>query len=498
MRLSRFFPISAALALAVVSSSVHAQEGFPGSLRSYNDHHKLHFKIGTAVVLNGGGGGAYHAGILTKNPGDLFLQNMVRTQFGQIEPENELKMQNVWTGGAQMVNGKYAAVTNILDPTGPLSQLCTWAESEEPRMTVRGHVMVYNPGYTIPRFLTAQPATGGAPGPNGFGGGFGPRAAPKLNPDYTANDLRDMLESYVRQVVDGTMVQNAISRTKYNYKVVEMWDVTNEVVNDNTKSTQYPGAGFAFRSADFWYSNGPSSSPGLGYDYVPDVYFWATDEMTKNVGKTIDGQQISKKDGFELYYNDYNLEWSADKTAEAFNLIQHARSGGGRVDGLGIQGHINSSNPLSPLFETTIKTAIANHLHFAITEMDCAINEDPRKGSKTVAEQEVQQGENYGAVAALCVKYQKNCDCLQIWGASDDASWLPNQEATPFTGWVLDTRDGATKGKSGYWPKEGQFDPFTMYDNYFGGPDTTSGHNVSDAYDEMLSAFSGKPVTKSQ
>jgi GH35 family endo-1,4-beta-xylanase len=521
---------------------LHAQDlnGYPDSLRSYSDHHKVGFRIGTAVVLRGGGGfNGYHPGILSDTPQDESYQAMVRDQFNQIEPENELKMQNVWTGGAERVDGQWVAKTNLFDPSGPLAQLCTWAEQTRPRMAVRGHVMVYQAGYTVPRFPDGEPPLftgggggfggfgrgprpggpggvglgGGAPrigggppggspagsrppgagggfGAGGFGGGFGGFGAPmKLNPKYTSSDLRDMLQSYVRQVVDATMIQNATSRTRYHYRVVGMWDVTNEVINDDANAPDFPGAGFAYRRSDPWYTNGPSSAPGFGYDYVPDIYRWASDEMLQNVGKTMAGRTITDDDRFELYYNDYNLEWSADKFKGAMNLIQHTRAGGGEVDGLGFQGHIKASGSLSPQFETSIKTATAAGLRFALTELDCAINERPGPTDESVAQQEITQGANYGAVMALCVKYGKWCDCYQIWGASDDGSWLANQEATPITRWVADTRDGRTKGQEGYWPKEGQLDPATLYSFQNGGPDPSSARVVSNAYDQMVNAL---------
>ena len=475
--------------IAAGATALRAQTGYPGSLRWYSDHHKLGFRIGTAVILEGGGRyNGYHPAILSTTPKDVFYQAMVRDQFNQIQPENELKMGNVWTGGAKQVNGKYAAITNLFDQDGPLNKLCTWAEGTKPRMAVRGHVMVYNPGYTIPRVPSGQ-----LPLFTGGGGGFkfGSGTPMKLAAPYTPQDLRDMLESYVRQVVDATLVQNAISRLKYHYKVVDMWDVTNEVVADNDNATPFPGAGFAYRPNDFWYNNGPSSATGFGYDYVPDIYNWAADEMRQDAGKTIIGDKITDKDRFELYYNDYNLEWDAAKAAHAFNVMQHARAGGGEVDGLGMQGHITAYDPINPQCETTIKTAIADHLHFAVTELDVAVDESAGNGHRSVPDQLILQGQNYGAVAGLCVKYQKYCDCLQIWGASDDGSWLANQEATPITRWVADTRPGPTKGQEGYWPKEGQFDPTVLVpNNRFGGTDPApAGRNTSDAYDELLRAI---------
>ena len=87
---------------------------------------------------------------------------------------------------------------------------------------------------------------------------------------------------------------------------------------------------------------------------------------------------------------------------------------------------------------------------------------------------------------------KKYCDCFQIWGATDDGSWIPNGEATPFTRWVTDTRSGATFGQEGYWPKEGQYDPATLCNSITGEPDLASGHVVSTAYDRIFAVLNGR------
>ncbi|HEX5323095.1 MAG TPA: endo-1,4-beta-xylanase [Capsulimonadaceae bacterium] len=480
---TKAFFLAVILAL-VVAPAAWAQDGFPGSLRALCDKGVVPFRIGTAVPLKGSRPGrsfnGYGPGILTHLDRDKAFQAMVRGQFNQIEPENELKMMNVWTKGAALVNGRYVAQTNLFDKNGPLNQLCKWAESKSPRLTVRGHCIIYNQGYTLPKFPEGQPALFTRNGRQMV-----------LNSPYKPSDLRDMMESYVRQVVDATMAQNAFSRRRYGYKVVEMWDVTNEVVEEQPRDPVPAQLGFAYRGSDPFYNCGPKTDGLNGYDYVGDIYKWATQEMAGNVGKTIQGQKITAADRFELYYNDYNLEWSASKLTYSLALIDHARAAGGEVDGLGFQGHIQAKSLDTKQFDASISAAIADKLRFAITELDCAIRENPGSGQPTVAEQETNQGNEYGEVARLCMAHKASCDCLQIWGATDDGSWIPNAEATPITRWVEDTRPGPTKGKVGYWPKEGQYDPVTVYDSFGGGPDTKSGHNISNAYDQILSALNG-------
>jgi len=479
--------LSVVLALAATTVSAQVQAGFPDSLRRYSDNGTVPFRIGTAVTLQGGPSqyppNGYQPGLLTTSPRDRFYQTLVRRQFNQIEAGNETKMMSLWTGGAVRINGHYAAKTNLLDANGPLSQLCTWAGAERPRLTVRGHCMVYYQDYTLPTFPADQPPL------------FSRSASGKrvLSPSYTPDDLRDMLRSYVQQVVDATMAQNSAARTRYGTRVVEAWDVTNEVVSEDPKDAVLMPLGFSYRNDDPWYNNRPRSgaSPS-GYDYVADVFGWAAQEMAGNVGKTIAGHKISAADRFSLYYNDYNLEWSAPKMAHVLALIKHVNQQKVVMNGLGFQAHVEADGLDTKQFGADIDAAIAAGLRFSVTEADCAINQSPGPGKPLVLQQESNQSKEYAQIVALCVSHKRYCDALQIWGATDDGSWLQNAEATPITRWVKDTRPGATQGQDGYWPKESQFAPETLYDVAAGTLDSHSGRAVSSAYDQILAALKAR------
>lgn len=481
-----FTAFASLAALIIPAPGTSAQAGFPDRLRQYSDSHTVPFRIGTAVTLQGGPSlyppNGYQPGLLTNDPRDKAYQALVRGQFNQIEAGNETKMMSLWTGGAARVNGHYAARTNLFDASGPLSQLCTWAGAQKPRLTVRGHCIVYYRDYTLPTFPAGQPPL--------FVAGAGGKQV--LNTAYTPEDLRDMLRSYVEQVVDATMAQNAAARAQHGQPVVTAWDVTNEVVSEDA-ATISPQLGFAYRDDDPWYSNGPSSTKGTpGYDYIQDIYRWTAQEMAANAGKTLAGHKITPADGFALYYNDYDLEWKASKLPAVLALIAHIRAGGGRVDGLGIQGHVIADGLNKKQFEASISAAIAAKLRFSLTEVDCAIKQGTGPGQPTAAEQQTNQGREYGEMAALCVRYRQFCDSFQIWGATDDGSWLQNAQATPITRWVEDTRPGATHGQMGYWPKQGQFAPETLFDPKTKALNPQSGQTVSTAYDQMAAAFAAR------
>ena len=488
IRISKATTWAATIFALIATSSVQtpgasAQAGFPDRLRRYSDSSTVPFRIGTAVTLQGGPSlyppNGYQPGLFSGDPQDRAYQAMIRGQFNQVEAGNETKMMSLWTGGAARVNGHYVARTNLFDASGPLARLCTWAGAQRLRLTVRGHCMVYFQGYTLPTFPAGQPAL--------FVRDAGGKQV--LNTAYTPEDLRDMLRSYVQQVVDATMVQNAAARTRHGRRVVTAWDVTNEVLKEDAQPVS-PQLGFAYRDDDPWYNNGPSSVQGSpGYDYVGDIYRWATQEMTANAGRTIAGRRITAADGFLLYYNEYNLEWKASKMADTLALIQHIRATGGRVDGVGFQAHVEADGLNTAQFEADISAAISAGLRFSITEADCAIQQTPGPGKPTAAQQQVNQGREYGEMTALCLRHKQSCDAFQVWGATDDGSWLQNAQATPMTRWVKDTRPGATQGQMGYWPKQGQFDPETLYDPATQALDPKSGQIVSTAYDQILAAL---------
>ena len=485
-----YIKVFLAMVAALGATGAQAQAGFPGSLRRPSDRGTVPFRVGTAITLRGGPSqyplNGYQPGLLTGTLRDKAYQAMVRGQFNQIEGGNETKMMRLWTGGASRVNGHYVAKTNLFDPAGPLAQLCTWAGAQHPRVTVRGHTMVYYQDYTLPNFPTDQP-------PLFLHGPDGKRV---LNTAYTPDDLRDLLQSFVQQVVDATMAQNAATRARRGGRVIEMWDITNEVVSEDGRDAVLPPLGFAYRGNDPWYNAGPRSGSGVnraaGYDYVDDLYRWATQEMIKNVGRTITGHKISAADKFSLYYNDFNLEGNQAKLRHVLTMIQHIRKGGGTVDGLGFQAHVSARGLDTAQFDKNVAAAITDGLRFSVTEADCAIDRRPGSGVPSLVQQEANQSKEFAAITALCMNHKKFCDCFQIWGATDDGSWIQNGEATPMTRWVRDTRPGPTQGQEGYWPKEGQFDPVTLCDPATGDPDPNTGHIVSDAYDQILAALKAR------
>lgn len=158
-RLKTFFVVVSFLGATMTTiCEAWAQAGFPDSLRRYSDSRRIPFRVGTAVTLRGGPFlyplNGCQSGLLTNSTQDRAYQTLVKAQFNEIEPGNELKMMSLWTGGAARVNGHYVAKTNLFDTSGPLMELCHWAETQRPRLTVRGHCM----SFESEPFLISLPA----------------------------------------------------------------------------------------------------------------------------------------------------------------------------------------------------------------------------------------------------------------------------------------------------------------------------------------------------
>lgn len=175
--------------------------------------------------------------------------------------------------------------------------------------------------------------------------------------------------------------------------------------------------------------------------------------------------------------------------AHVLALVRHVNQRKTVMDGLGFQAHVEADGLDTKQFGASIDAAIAAGLRFSVTEADCAISQSPGPGKPLGPQQEANQGKEFGQIVTLCMTRRRYCDTFQIWGATDDGSWLQNAEATPVTRWVKDTRPGATLGQDGYWPKQGQFAPETLYDVAKGTLDPHSGRTVSFAYDQILAAL---------
>lgn len=133
---------------------------------------------------------------------------------------------------------------------------------------------------------------------------------------------------------------------------VKGWDVVNEALADN-----------AGQQGDLPHGL-RSDSPFnrlAGRDYILLAFQWAHEADP----------------AAELYYNDYNLDASDFKRANAIALVKYLLENGARITAVGMQGHYNFSSPTTAKIDETIGLFAALGVQVHITELDVRAFADP-------------------------------------------------------------------------------------------------------------------------
>jgi endo-1,4-beta-xylanase len=75
-----------------------------------------------------------------------------------------------------------------------------------------------------------------------------------------------------------------------------------------------------------------------------------------------------------LFYNDYNLEMNPTKRHSVLSLFNNLRNRGVRVDGIGIQMHVNTSYPEPSQIASAFQEIVTYNFKIHISELDISIN----------------------------------------------------------------------------------------------------------------------------
>jgi endo-1,4-beta-xylanase len=195
--------------------------------------------------------------------------------------------------------------------------------------------------------------------------------------------------------------------SKYKGRI-HSWDVVNEALNDDG----------TLRKSVFL--------DALGESYLTDAFKLAAKADPKA----------------DLYYNDYNIELPA-KREGAINLIKKIKAAGGKVDGVGIQGHWGLETPSLTEIEKSIIAYSLLGLKVAFTELDITVLPNPweLKGAdvnqkfegsakmnpypeKLPDSVQAKLAERYAAIFRLFEKYKDKISRVTFWGVYDGQSWL--------------------------------------------------------------------------
>lgn len=188
------------------------------------------------------------------------------------------------------------------------------------------------------------------------------------------------------------------------------WDVVNEAFLDDG----------SFRESEFYQI--------LGEDYLRLAFEYAAEADPEA----------------ELYYNDYSMA-QPGKRQGVVNWAQSLLEQGVKIDGIGMQGHLNMDYPSLEEFEKSIVAFSDLGLQVMITEMDLAVLPMPDQsvGAEISATAEYQeqwnpyteglpfeveskQNQRFVDFFELFIKHHAVIDRVTMWGVNDSHSWKNN------------------------------------------------------------------------
>jgi len=223
------------------------------------------------------------------------------------------------------------------------------------------------------------------------------------------------LAPWMQKIADSTemkaFMKDHITTIVSKYKGrINSWDVVNEALNEDG----------TLRKSVFLNT--------LGERYLVDAF-----KLAEKADPKVD-----------LYYNDYNIEEPA-KRAGAIALIKMIKTEGGKVDGVGIQGHWRLESPSLEEIEKSILEYSALGLKVAFTELDITVLPNPwdLKGADVNQNFEGSEkmnpypkslpdsiqnklAERYASIFKLFLKHKDKISRVTFWGVHDGQSWLNN------------------------------------------------------------------------
>jgi len=365
------------------------------------DTFREHFLVGTAV----------NRGIVTRGAGfrrsaEQSAQDiaLVKEQFNQISPENDLKWQMIHSreGAGGYEFGAADAFVNF-----GLSN----------KMYIVGHTLVWhgqtpnwvfagtNPPPTNANANVAAntntPATnqfGRGRFGGGFGGGFGRYNGPRASRDELLQRMREHIHTVVG---------------RYKGKI-KCWDVVNEAIAD--------GGGTNILRNSLWLEI-------IGPDFIAKAFEYAHEADPDAV----------------LRYNDYGLE-NAAKRKKLITLIKSLQAQKVPVHAIGSQAHVNVSMSFETM-DQALKEMATLGLPIHITELDVNSAASGQRGfgadiannaattqGGLVSDADKKQAAAYAGIFRAFLRHRDSVKLVTFWGANDANSWRANGKPLLFDG----------------------------------------------------------------
>lgn len=351
------------------------------------DAFKNDFRVGTAVNRNMVTGSAFRRSP-EQSAKDVAL---VKEQFNQISPENDLK----W----QLIHPREG--TDGFD-FGPADAFVNFGLSNN--MYIVGHTLVWHsqtPNWvfagTNPPPTTAAATTNG-PATNPFGRGFGRYEGPRASCDELLQRMRDHIHTVVG---------------RYKGRV-KCWDVVNEAIAD--------GGGTNILRNSLWLEI-------IGPDFIAKAFQYAHEADPEAI----------------LRYNDYGLENPA-KRKKLATLIKSLQSQNVPIHAIGSQAHVNVSMTFETMDQTLTEiTALGLPIHITELDVNSAASGQRGFGADISANASATQGgvvndvdkklaDAYAGIFRAFLKHRDSLKIVTFWGANDANSWRANGKPLLFDG----------------------------------------------------------------
>ena len=363
------------------------------------DAYKDYFHVGVAINRTVATSTAVRAANVNRTSGlvdkDIAL---VKEQFNQISPENDLKWALIHPQeGAEGYN------------FGPADAFVNFGVSQH--MYIVGHTLVWHgqtPNWVFqgtnappqvtnapspaPAALTNTPGTNGSRGGRagrGVGGGFGRRDFD--GPRASREELLQRMREHIHTVVG-----------RYKGRI-QVWDVVNEAVADG---------GTNVLRTSFWLEI-------IGPDFIAKAFEYAHEADPDAI----------------LRYNDYGLE-SPAKRRKLITLIKSLQEQHVPVMAIGSQTHVSVSSPDFAAEDQALTELETLGLPIHITELDVNSAQGGQRstGADVASNAATTQGglvtdadrrlaDAYANLFRAFVKHQKSVKVVTFWGVNDGVSW---------------------------------------------------------------------------
>jgi endo-1,4-beta-xylanase len=353
------------------------------------DAYKGDFYVGVAINRTMAMGTAVQANNVNRTQEQVDKDiALVKAQFNQISPENDLK----WA----LVQPREGADGYDFGPADAYVDF-----GVKNNMYIVGHTLVWHnqtPNWVFagtnppPGAVNSQSETNAAgtnaPARRRFGGGFGGYNGPRASRDELLQRMHDH-------------IQTVVGRYKGKVKV---WDVVNEAIGDG-------GPTNLLRNS-LWLQI-------IGPDFIAKAFQYAHEADPDAI----------------LRYNDYGLE-DAPKRHKLITLIKSLQAQHVPVMAIGTQTHVNVSSPSFETLDAELTDLEALGLPIHVTELDVngARGGQRNTGGDVASNSSTTQGglvddanqrlaNEYATLFRAFLKHRNSVKVVTFWGANDGVSW---------------------------------------------------------------------------